>query len=315
MSLLRRILPPAGRGLDDDRPELDPGHKVADPTAPDGELEQGSFFDHPLYLRTVRAERTDAASTKEALAAARLAGCKPGALILDAGCGNGRHALPLARVGYRVVAFDRSALLLAAGRRSAGGARWPRFVRGCYTSLPFGTGRFGAVLSLGTALGYLGAEGDQRALCEFRRVLVPGGRLVIETLHREELEARLAAYEERVLPSGATLRLHRRFDPARGILHEVQRLRDDAGWGPARAYNMRVYGVDELRSMLRRAAFGPTQWYGSLAGAGKPTPMTPLVVVARVPGRRRRREAALARLAPTVKSLRSGRFGRSSPRG
>jgi SAM-dependent methyltransferase len=280
MSQLRRIVPSDGRGLGDDRRERDSGREVGDRTALDGEPEQGSFFDHPLYLRTVRAERIDAASTEEALAAARLVGCKPGALILDAGCGNGRHALPLARVGYRMVAFDRSALLLAAGQRSAGGARWPRFVRGCYASLPFGAGRFDAILSLGTALGYLGEHGDQRALYEFRRVLSPGGRLVIETLHREELEARLVAHEERALPGGATLRLERRFDPRRGILHETQRLRDDAGWGPARAYDMRVYGVGELGSMLRQAGFGQAEWYGSLAGAGKPTHMTPLVVVA-----------------------------------
>ncbi len=280
MSQLRRIVPRAGRGLGDDRPERDFGRDVGDRTALDVEPEQGSFFDHPAYLRTVRAERTDAASTEEALAAARLVGCDPGALILDAGCGTGRHALPLARLGYRVVAFDRSALLLAAGRRSAGRARWPRFVRGCYSNLPFCTGRFDAILNLGTALGYLGDHGDQRALCEFQRVLIPGGRLVIETLHRRALEARLVAHEERALPGGATLRVERRFDARRGILHETQRLRDDARWGPARAYDMRVYSVGELGSMLRRARFGQLEWYGSLAGAGEPTQMTPLVVVA-----------------------------------
>jgi Methyltransferase domain len=280
MSQLRRTVPPAGR-RGEDRPERDPACELGTPTALDGEPEQGSFFDHPLYLRTVRAERTDAASTEEALAAARLVGCKPGALILDAGCGNGRHDLPLARAGYRVVAFDRSAHLLAAGRRAAGRARWPWFVRGSYANLPFDTGRFDAILSLGTALGYLGDRGDQRALCEFRRVLIAGGRLVIETLHREQLEARLVAHEERALPGGATLRLERRFDLGRGILHETQRLRDDAGWGPARAYSMRVYGVDELSSMLRQARFAQLEWYGSLAGVGKPTQMTPLVVVAR----------------------------------
>jgi SAM-dependent methyltransferase len=284
MSGLRRIVPLARRRLGADRPEHDPARHVRDLTALDGEPGQGSFFDDPIYLRTVRAERTDAASTEEALAAARLVGCKPGGLILDAGCGNGRHALPLARVGYRVVAFDRSALLLAAGRRSAGGAPWPRFVRGSYASLPFDTGRFDAILSLGTALGYLGDRGDQRALCEFRRVLIPGGRLVIETLHREELEAGLVAHEERALPGGATLRLERRFDPRRGILHETQRLREGARWGPERGYEMRVYGVSELASMLSQAGFGRTEWYGSLAGVGKPTPTTPLVVVAQTNG-------------------------------
>lgn len=283
MPRLPRTVPPAGSGLGGDRGGRHSGRRVGDRTPRPGELEPGGFFDHPLYLRTVRAERTDATSTEEALSAARLAGCKPGTLILDAGCGSGRHAVPLARAGYRVVAFDRSALLLAAGRQSAGGARWPRFVRGCYASLPFATGRFAAVLSLGTALGYLGDDGDRRALCEFRRVLIPGGRLVIETLHREQLEARLAAHEERSLPGGATLRLDRRFDVKRGILHEAQRLRDDAGWGPVRAYEMRLYGVGELGSMLRHAGFGQTECYGSLAGAGEPTPTTALVVVAQAP--------------------------------
>ena len=42
------------------------GARSASRTAWAGELEAGSFLDHPLYLRTVRAERTDAASTEEA---------------------------------------------------------------------------------------------------------------------------------------------------------------------------------------------------------------------------------------------------------
>jgi len=284
MPKLPSSVPPVGHGAGRDRAECRSERVVGAWVARPGELEQGGFFDHPLYLRTVRAERTDAASTEEALAAARLGGCQPGALILDAGCGNGRHAVPLARAGYRVVAFDRSAPLLAEGRRSAGGARWPMFIRGCYSRLPFGTGRFDAVLSLGTALGYLGDDGDQRALFEFRRVLVPGGRLVIETLHREQLDAGLAVHEDRELPGGATLRYERHFDRALGILHEAQRLRDDAGWGPARAYDIRVYGIDELGPMLGRAGLTDTKWYGSLSGACGPTPMTALVVVARTPG-------------------------------
>lgn len=276
-------VPQVGHGRGRDRAAGPAGRASGDWTARPRELERGGFFDHPVYLRTVRAERTEASSTREALAAARLGGCKPGALILDAGCGNGRHALPLARAGYRVVAFDRSAPLLAAGRRSAGGARWPIFTRGCYSSLPFATGRFDAVLSLGTSLGYLGDDGDQRALCEFRRVLVPGGRLVVETLHRAQLDAGFAAHEERELPGGAILRYDRRFDPACGVLHEAQRLRDDAGWSPARSYDIRVYGTDELGSMLRRAGFGDTRMCGSLSGAGGPTPMTALVAVASAP--------------------------------
>src|SRR6266511_5690472 len=116
------------------------------------------FFEDEQYLRTVVAEKPPAASAAEAHGAARLAGCRPGSRILDAGCGNGRHALPLADAGYEVVALDRSRMLLAAAQRATRGARRPQFVRASFAMLPFEPGSFDAVLCLGTALGYLGDE-------------------------------------------------------------------------------------------------------------------------------------------------------------
>jgi 2-polyprenyl-3-methyl-5-hydroxy-6-metoxy-1,4-benzoquinol methylase len=44
---------------------------------------------------------------------------RPGARLLDLACGAGRHALPAAELGASVVAVDRSAERLAAGRREA----------------------------------------------------------------------------------------------------------------------------------------------------------------------------------------------------
>src|SRR5918994_1294009 len=169
------------------------------------------FFDDEQYLRTVVAEKPPAESAAQAEGAARLAGCRPGALILDAGCGNGRHAVPLARAGYEVVGLDSSGPLLAAARRAVRGARRPRFVRGSYARLPFEPGSFDAVMCLGTALGYLGEEADRAALREFRRVLAPGGRLVIETLHRAEIGARLHAHEERRPAVCGGIRFERHF--------------------------------------------------------------------------------------------------------
>jgi SAM-dependent methyltransferase len=238
------------------------------------------FFDDERYLRTVVAEKPPAESAAQARAAARLAGCRPGALILDAGCGNGRHALPLARAGNRVVGLDSSGVLLAAARRAGRGAPWPHFVRGSYARLPFAPGAFDAVLCLGTALGYLGDDGDRAALREFRRVLAPGGRLVIETLHRGELGARLPEQDERPLARGGTLRFERRFDLERGVMHEAQRFEDDGGDGSSRTYELRVYGPDELRRMLEDAGFAVIGRHASLAGEGEPSPVTPLVLVA-----------------------------------
>ena len=54
-----------------------------------------------------------------------------------------------------------------------------------YRELPFADESFDAALNLFTSLGYLGDEDDTRVLWEIRRVLRPGARLVIETLHRD----------------------------------------------------------------------------------------------------------------------------------
>jgi SAM-dependent methyltransferase len=238
------------------------------------------FFNDTAYVRTVARERTDAGSAAEAQGAVRLAGCAPGSAVLDAGCGTGRHSWPLAGAGYKVVGLDCAPVLVAAARGATRDSVRPRFVRGAYAALPFGPGSFNAVLCLGTALGYLGDAGDRAALREFRRVLASGGRLVVETLHRAELGARLGEYEERPLPSGGVLRFDRRFDRRRSTMHETQRLADGAGGGLPHAYELRVYGERELRGMLEDAGFAVTGRHASLGGEGEPSAVSPLVLVA-----------------------------------
>ena len=234
------------------------------------------FFEDYRYLRTALAEEPPARATADAHKAARLARCPPGARILDAGCGSGRHALALARAGYRAVGLDSSRLLLTAARSAARDTPLATFVPGSYHRVPFEPGAFDAVLCLGTALGYLGPAGDREALRELRRVLAPGGRLVIETLHRDEIGTRLRKHEERLLASGATLTFERRFDREESMLHEVQRLDDE----PPSAYELRVYGERELCRMLEAAGFEVVGRHASLAGGGEPSPATPLVLVA-----------------------------------
>ena len=90
------------------------------------------------------AEETEA----QALAAARLAGCPEGGDLLDVPCGFGRHAVPLARAGYRVVGVDRSQALIDEARRRGGGERWPKLVRADYRDLPHADESFDAALNL-----------------------------------------------------------------------------------------------------------------------------------------------------------------------
>ena len=65
-----------------------------------------TLFDE-LYLRTYARVDREVNAEQEALGAVALAGAEPGADVLDAPCGYGRHSTVLARAGYRVVGADR----------------------------------------------------------------------------------------------------------------------------------------------------------------------------------------------------------------
>ncbi len=72
-----------------------------------------------------------------------------GARVLDAGCGYGRVALPLARAGYDVEGLDHSEALLAAARHAADAAHLrARFALGSLTRLPYASGSFDVAICL-----------------------------------------------------------------------------------------------------------------------------------------------------------------------
>ena len=173
------------------------------------------MFDE-IYLTTYAANLGERDSDEEARLAAWLAGVEPPADILDAPTGFGRHALPLAKLGFHVVGVDRSGVQLSEARRIAGEVEWPKWIQADFRELPFEDESFDAVLCLFTSIGYRGEEGDRQAFGEFLRVLRPGAALVIECLHRDRL---MAIFQERSwdpLADDAVLLEERRFDYLRG---------------------------------------------------------------------------------------------------
>jgi len=102
--------------------------------------------------------------------------------VLDAGCGYGRIAIPLAARGYRVSGLDLSAPLLISAREAAltRGVRLP-LVNGSMTRLPFGDESFDAVICLWSAYYEVLDPAEQvRTLAEMWRVLDDDGLAVIE---------------------------------------------------------------------------------------------------------------------------------------
>lgn len=240
------------------------------------------LFDE-IYLRTYAALQRDGDAEAEALAAAALAGLSPGADVLDAPCGYGRHSIPLARAGFRVVGADRSSVLLEEARRRAGEGEWPRWVQADYRGLPFADGSFDCVLNLFSSLGYRGEEGDRRTLSELRRVLRPGGALVIETMHRDRL---LSVFQPRgwdPLPDGGLVVEERRFDHAAGEIETTHTLIEAGGARESATYRLRVYTATELARLVEEAGFAQVECLGGLERQ-ELSAQTRLVVLARAPG-------------------------------
>jgi ubiquinone/menaquinone biosynthesis C-methylase UbiE len=238
-----------------------------------------AFFSD-FYLRAFAADERQGEAEAQALAAARLSGCPDGGDLLDVPCGFGRHAVALARAGYRVVGVDRSQALLAEARRRAGEEVWPKLVEADYRELPFADESFDAAINLFTSLGYLGDEQDTKALAEIARVLRPSGRLVVELVPRDLLVRRFSEQDWRALGGGRLLLEQRTFDAAAGIAQTTQTLVDTNGERDSRTFSLRVYTATELVAMLRAAGFEEAKCYGDLEG-GELTVDTRLVVVAR----------------------------------
>jgi SAM-dependent methyltransferase len=105
----------------------------------------------------------------------------PGELLLDLGCGGGRHAFEAYRRGARVVAadLDHGELVSVSGMLGAMAAAGEVTVPGAAvalrcdgTNLPFGSGVFDKII-VAEMLEHI--PDDQRAMAEVARVLKPGG--------------------------------------------------------------------------------------------------------------------------------------------
>jgi len=238
-----------------------------------------AFFSE-FYLRAYAHADADAQAEVQALAAAELAGTPAGGDVLDAPCGFGRHSIPLARAGFRVTGADRAAPLIEEARRRSQGERWPKWAVADYRELPVPDAGFDLVVNLFSSLGYLGDEQDTRALAEFRRVLRPDGRLVIETMHRDALVANFTEQDWHLLGEGKLLLEQRTFDPAAGVAQMTQTLVPSNGARESRTMSLRVYTATELVAMLGRAGFSDARCYGDFDGTPFATD-TRLVIVAR----------------------------------
>lgn len=195
-------------------------------------------------------------------------GLQPGARVLDAPCGHGRHSLELARRGMQVTGVDLSPASLELARTAAAEEGLDvELVNADLREIDRET-EFDAAINLFTSFGYFDEQTeDERALAAIARALRPGGAFLIDVINPPAL---FRGYRERAWDEleGGVLWLQR---------HEYDHLqgRNRATWTFVRPdgerseirHSVRLYTAAELAAMLDRAGLDVDGTWGGWDGA------------------------------------------------
>ena len=169
-------------------------------------------------------------------------GLAPGTRVLDVGCGPGRHAHALARLGCEVVGVDISERFVALAAESA--PPGASFMRADARALAFDA-EFDAAISLCQgAFGLAGGPGapldaDGDVLAGIARALRPGGLAAVSAFS--------AYFQVRWLEETDS------FDAAAGVNHEVTEVRDETGQAVPADLWTTCFTPRELRLLAARA--------------------------------------------------------------
>jgi SAM-dependent methyltransferase len=199
-----------------------------------------------------------------------------GASILDAGSGVGRHAIELAKRGYRVVGVDFVGSLVERARATAqmeGCAERADFIEADCRSLDLGR-HFDAALCLYDVVGSFPKDEDNLALLRgVTKHLARGGPLLMSVLNRGLVEAQAihrGPIRESLpallhLPPSTTMQKtgeifnpqYYLYDPETGVVYRKEQFKLDDDIPCELVVRDRRYDAAELASLCRDAGVEP----------------------------------------------------------
>jgi SAM-dependent methyltransferase len=191
----------------------------------------------------------------------------PGSQVLDLCCGQGRHAVELARRGFQVTGLDISGERLALARQRAAQAQVDvHWVQADMREVPVPPGGYAAVLSLYTSFGYLDTDADHlQALHALGEALAPGGSVLMEVDNRDHAVAQPPRQWGEY--SGLLWVEENRFDVLTSRNHLFyEGLHRQTGQAFQQRISYRLFAAHELLEMMRAARLTPVDWWGGLDG-------------------------------------------------
>jgi SAM-dependent methyltransferase len=207
----------------------------------------------------------------------RARGVGAGSLVLDAGCGVGRHASGLARRGHVVEGVDRSASLIEEARRLADeeGELAVSFRVGDILELQ-SDARFEGLLCRGVLNDFLDGQSRERVFSSFAGALRRGGSVVLdvrewEATARRKIRKPVSEKTVETERGSLTFESVTRVDPGtrRLLVEERHTLVSAGGVERVSAYDfqMRCWTREELEARMSRAGFVGFEFFGAYARA------------------------------------------------
>jgi len=170
--------------------------------------------------------------------------------VLDMGCGRGRHAIPLALLGYRVVGVDLSENSIKEARRRAEALDLTIDFRVGDMREPACEDCCSLVANLFTAFGYFEAESEhEQAITSMATALHTGGWLVQDFLNADQVRRNLVP-ESRGVKAGFEVRQKRWI--ADGRINKMIKLRGPSG-DQTFSESVRLLGIRDFDRMYRRS--------------------------------------------------------------
>lgn len=197
-------------------------------------------------------------------------GVRPGAEVLDAGCGTGRYANELARRGYVLQGVDLSPELIEVAKRAVGDSTGRvSFTVGNITHLP--ESRYAAILCRGVLNDITDDAGRDAVFAAFSEALQSNGVLILDVRDWEasvERKTREPLFRKRVSTDQGELTFTSitALDPEKRQLVISER-HELIGKGREQAsdcrFVMRCWERAELDALLASHGFGKVSYFGS----------------------------------------------------
>jgi ubiquinone/menaquinone biosynthesis C-methylase UbiE len=219
------------------------------------------FDDQYLVLAEQLGAYGEDEGQQQAKAVVQMMQIEPPAKLLDLCCGTGRHAIPLAQMGFAVSGLDYSDASLARARKKVAQAGVSvAFLRGDMRQLPWEK-QFDGCVMLGGSFGIFGDEAEnERVLHAVAGVLKPSGRFFLDVANRDRIVCEHRSRDWQGTDNWLRC-IERWFDPVAGVNYARERWGREGEW-IERTHQMRLYTATELDRMLRQAGLTPVAYYG-----------------------------------------------------